>query len=111
MDIHSSKSQLSFSTQLASVSLSLLFGLVLSSSGVLVYGENFFSMKVLETEVLQTGEFDEGALSTVLFPRKGLESQVEFWRLVFTKYGKDQIIFHSRARPPYYLFCIRFFFL
>lgn len=30
---------------------------------------------------------------------KGLEGRVEFWRLMFTKYGKDQRVFHCRKHP------------
>ena len=34
------------------------------------------------------------------FPASGtLRNQVEFWKLIFTKYGKDQAVFHHRQYP------------
>jgi len=30
---------------------------------------------------------------------KGLEGRVEFWKLVFSKYGKDHRVFHNRSHP------------
>ncbi|HMO17631.1 MAG TPA: transglycosylase SLT domain-containing protein [Oligoflexia bacterium] len=30
---------------------------------------------------------------------RGLEGRVEFWRLIFTKYGKHHRVFHNRAHP------------
>src|SRR6185503_17188941 len=30
------------------------------------------------------------------FPAEGLESRVDFWRQVFTKYGADDLIVHDR---------------
>src|SRR5215471_14791033 len=31
-------------------------------------------------------------------PATGLENRVEFWRKIFTQYGKDDIVIHDRVR-------------
>ena len=34
-----------------------------------------------------------------IFPRDGLEQRIQFWKDAFTKYGKDELIFHYRDYP------------
>lgn len=37
--------------------------------------------------------------SSVISIPRGLEGRVEFWLLIFTKYGKDHRVFHNRSYP------------
>ncbi len=32
-------------------------------------------------------------------PSEELQGRVDFWRLIFTKYGEDQLVFHHRSHP------------
>ncbi len=34
-----------------------------------------------------------------IYTPPGLEGRVEFWKLIFTKYGKDHRVFHNRSYP------------
>src|SRR5437867_2372944 len=36
--------------------------------------------------------------ATAEFPNQGLESRIEFWKKVYTQYGKDDTIIHDRIR-------------
>ncbi len=36
---------------------------------------------------------------TTFVPAENIEGRVQFWKLVFTKYGKDELVFHHRSHP------------
>src|SRR5687767_11262478 len=49
-----------------------------------------------EASVLRVSDrFDLGQVAHV-FPSAGLEDRIEFWKNVYSKYGRRQIVFHDR---------------
>lgn len=74
-----------------SILLKVLIGFAILSSSAFFLPERGMAEKGTEKGIsIQTGEFQ---------PTEDLEGRVHFWRLIFTKYGQHQLVFHYRSHP------------
>ena len=55
-----------------------------------------FSLALLFTSMFFTGTLLAGEKFSELFPLKGFEDRVEFWKLIFTRFGQNDFVFHDK---------------
>ena len=54
-----------------------------------------FLLGVLATPVFAQTASTAGAFDT-LFPSAGLEDRIDFWKMIFTRYGRNEVVLHDR---------------
>ena len=79
-----------------------------SKSGILAWSQTFTAISLLvffaafsPSALAQSGATPDTGYhedAVFIYPR-GFEGRVEFWRLIFTRYGKYERVFHHREHP------------
>lgn len=66
---------------------------LLASTAFTLYAagqENQAAVPTVSTNPARDSEFNK------LFPSAGFEDRIEFWKMIFTRYGRDEVVIHDR---------------